>query len=99
MFNYLDGGLNLNRSKESLNIKGCDDFTWFQPFALELLDKVLSVFEVVWGLVYQGFDDVRKLLGNPICDGPPTGNNGSEGGAYFVDFREAIELGGTALVG
>ena len=56
-------------------------------------------FEVVWGLAYQGFDDVGKLLGNPICDGPPTGNNWSEGDACFVDFREAIELGGTALVG
>ena len=99
MFNYLDGGLNWNRGKESLDIKGCDGFPWFQPFALELLDKVLGVFKVVWGLAYQGFDDVGKLLGNPICDGPPTGNNGSEGGACFVDFREAIELVGTALVG
>ena len=37
-------------------------------FALELLDKVLSVFEVVWGLAYKGFDDVGELLGNPLCD-------------------------------
>ena len=57
------------------------------------------VFEVVWGLAYQGFDDVGKLLGNPICDGSHTGNNGSEGGACFMDFREAIELGGDCTSG
>ena len=43
-------------------------FPWFQLFALELLDKVLSVFEVVWGLAYNGFADMGELLGNPICD-------------------------------
>ena len=31
---------------------------WFQPFALELLDKMLGIFEVVWGLAYKGFNDV-----------------------------------------
>ena len=68
MFNYLDGGLNWDRGEESLNIKGGDGFPWFQLFALELLDKVLSVFEVAWGLAYKGFDDVGELLGNPIGD-------------------------------
>ena len=65
----------------------------------ELLDEMLSVFKVMWGLAYKGFDDVGKLLGNTICDGPPTGNNGPEGGTCFVYFGQAIKFGGTALVG
>ena len=81
MFYYLDGRLNWNRCEEGLYIKGCNVFPWFQPFALELLNEVLGVFEVMWGLAYKGFDDVGKLLSNAICDGPPTGNNGPEGGA------------------
>ena len=36
----------------------------------ELLNEVLGVFEVMWGLAYNGFDDVGKLLSNAICDGP-----------------------------
>ena len=40
-----------------------------------------------------GFDDVREFFGYPICDGSPTGNNGSEGGACFVYFGEAIKFG------
>ena len=68
MFNNLDGWLNWDRCEESLDIKGGDGLTWFQLFALELLDEVLGVFEVVRGLAYQGFDDVGELLGNPIGD-------------------------------
>ena len=60
---------------------------------------MLGVFEVMWGLAYKGFDDVGKFLSNTICDGPPTGNNGPKRGACFMDFGQAIELGGTALVG
>ena len=46
------------RGEENLDIKGGDDLPWFQPFALELLDKMLGVFEVVGGLTYQWLDDV-----------------------------------------
>ena len=53
----------------------------------------MCVFEMVWGLAYKGFDDVCKLLGNPICDGPPTGNNGPKGCTCFVNFGKAIEFG------
>ena len=68
LFNYLDGRLNWDRGEEILDIKGGDGFPWFQLFPLELLDKVLGVFKVVRGLAYKGFDDVGKLLGNPIGD-------------------------------
>ena len=70
MFDYLDGWLNWNRSEEGFYIKGCDGFPWFQPFDLELLDEMLGIFEVVWGLAYKWFDDVGQLLGNTISDGP-----------------------------
>ena len=99
MFNYLDGWLNWNRCKEGFYIKGCDGFPWFQPFALELLNEMLGIFEVMWGLAYKGFDDVGKLLSNTISDGPPTGNNGPEGGACFMDFGQAIKLRGNCTGG
>ena len=54
---------------------------------------------MVWELGYKGPDDVLKLLGNTICDGTPTGNNGFKGCTCFVNFGKAIEFGGTALVG
>ena len=57
-----------NRCEESLDIKRGDGFPWFQPFALELLNEVLGIFEVVGGLAYWGFDNVGKLLSNPIGD-------------------------------
>ena len=68
MFNYLDGWLNWDRGEESLDIKGGDGFPWFQLFALELLDEVLGVLKVVRRLAYKGFNDVGKLLSNPIGD-------------------------------
>ena len=46
------------RGEESLEIKGGDDLPWLQPFALELLDEMLGVFEVVGGLTYQWLNDV-----------------------------------------
>ena len=36
---------------------GGDDVPWCQPFAMKLLDEVLNIFEVMWGLTYQWFDD------------------------------------------
>ena len=39
-------------------------------------------------------DDVSQFLGHPICDGPPTGDNGPEEGANFMYFG----FGGTTLV-
>ena len=90
--------MNWNRSKESLNIKGGDGFPWFQPFALELLDKVLGVFEVVWGLAYQGFDDVGSSLATPYVMDPLLETMGLRG-CLLCGFGEAIELGWTALVG
>ena len=50
------------------------------------------------GLAYKGFDDVCKLLGNTIGDGPPTGNNGSKRCTCFVNFGQAIEFGGNCTV-
>ena len=60
---------------------------------------MLGIFEVMRGLAYKWFDDMGKLLGNTIGDGRPTGNDGPEQGACFMDFGQAIKLGGTALVG
>ena len=54
---------------------------------------------MVWGLAYKGSDDVCKLLGNTICDGPHTGNNGPKGCTYFVNFGKAIEFGGDCTGG
>ena len=48
---------------------------------------------MVWGLAYKGFDDVCKLLGNAIGDGPSTGNNGPKGCTCCVNFGQAIEFG------
>ena len=47
----------------------------------------------MWGLANKGFDDVGEFFGYPICDGPPTGNYGPEGGTSFVNFGKAIEFG------
>ena len=58
LLDYVDGGLYWNRCKECLYIIGGDDVPWFQPFALELLDEVLGIFEVMWGLAYKWFDDM-----------------------------------------
>ena len=58
LFDYVDGWLYWNRCKEGLYIIGGDDVPWIQPFALELLDEVLGVFEVVWGLAYKWLDDM-----------------------------------------
>ena len=58
LFYYLDGRLYWDRCKEGLYIIGGDDFPWFQSFALELLDEVLGVIEVMWGLAYKRFFDV-----------------------------------------
>ena len=38
-------------------------------------------------------------MATQFCYGTPTGNYGPKGGANFVYFAKAIELGGTALVG
>ena len=47
LFDYLYGWLYWYRGEQSLDIKGGDDLPWFQPFAHELLYKVLGVFEVM----------------------------------------------------
>ena len=86
VFDYLYGGLYWNRCKEGIYIIGGHDFSRFQPFALELLDEMLCVFKMMWGLAYKGFNDVGKLLGNTISDGPHTEHNGSEGDTCFVYF-------------
>ena len=65
----------------------------FQLFALYLLNEMLGVFKVMWGLANKGFDDVGEFFGYPICDGPPTGNYGPEGGTSFVNFGKAMEFG------
>ena len=44
-----------------------------------LLELLMTVFEVMWGLIKQGRGDVGQFLGHPICDGLPTGDNGPEG--------------------
>ena len=46
----------------------------------------------MWGLAYKWFDDIGKLLGNTIGDGPSTGDDGPEGGACLMDFEQAIKL-------
>ena len=51
-FDYLYGWFDWNKSIQSLHIKGGDDLPWFQLFTLKLLDEVLCIFEVVWGLAY-----------------------------------------------
>ena len=58
LLDYVDGGLYWNRCKEVLYIIGGDDVPWFQPFALELLDEVLGIFDMMWGLAYKWFDDM-----------------------------------------
>ena len=80
--------------KRAFTSKDLMVFPWFHPFALELVDKMMGIFEVVWGLTYKWFDDMGRLLGNTIGDGPPTGNNGPEGVACFVDFGHK---GGTVV--
>ena len=95
MFDYLYGWLDLHRGKQSLHIKGGDDLPWFQLFTLEMLNEVLYVFEVVWGLAYKGFDDMGKLA-TPYVLNPPTGHSGSEGCTCFVNFGKAIEFGGVS---
>ena len=57
------------------------------------------MFEVVGRPANQGFDDVGQFFCHPICYGTPTGHYGPEEGANFVDFGQAIKLGGTALMG
>ena len=70
-FFYLDGRLNWTRCKEHLYIKGCDGFRWFQPFALEQLNEVLGVLEVMWGLAYKGIDDAwESYLATPYVMDP-----------------------------
>ena len=58
LFDNLYGRKYWYRGEEDLDNKGDDDLPWLQPFAVELLDKMLGVFEVVEGLTYQWFDDV-----------------------------------------
>ena len=86
MFDYVDERVHGIWSEEGLGIMGSHDLFWLQLYLLH----VLSVFEMVWGLVNQGANDVGQLLGHSICDEPPTGNNGPEGGANFVYFEKAI---------
>ena len=45
-------------------------------------------------LTNQGENDVFQLLCHPICNGTPTGHNGSEGDANFMYSGEAIKLCG-----
>ena len=45
----------------------------------DLFDNMLCVFEVVWRLANQGFDDVCQLLCHTICYGTPTGHYGPQG--------------------
>ena len=54
-------------------------------------------FKEVGRLANQWFDDVSQLFCHTICYGPPTGHYGP-GGASFVDFGKAINLGEIALV-
>ena len=51
-------------------MKGGDDFPWFQLFALELLDKMLGIFEVVEGLAYKGLMVYASSLGTPYVMNP-----------------------------
>ena len=50
--NYLDGWVDWDRSEQGLDIKGGDDLPWFQLFVLDLLDEMLGIFEMMWGLSY-----------------------------------------------
>ena len=64
------GGWTGTEVNKAFTSRGGDDLPWFQLFTLELLNEVLCVFEMVWGLAYKGFNNVCKFLGNTICDGP-----------------------------
>ena len=69
----------------------CDDCPLLQFYLLNLLHKVLGVFEVVWWLAYQEADEACKFFSHPIGDGAPAGHYGPEEGAKFMDFGKAIK--------
>ena len=60
---------------------------------------MLGVFKVVWRLTNLGANDVCQLLWHPVCNGLPTGHDGSKGDAIFVYFGEAIKLLGDSTSG
>ena len=82
-----------------LDIIGKHGLPWQQLDQLDVINKLLGVFDLVRRLAHQGSDDVNKLLGHPMGDHFPPGYNGPNRSAYFKDFGESIKLGGTALVG
>ena len=58
---------------------GGHDLPWFWLYHLDVLYRVLSIFEMVQGLANQWANNVCQLLGHPICDGSHTGNNRPKG--------------------
>ena len=92
MFAYVDGRVHRNWNKKGFDSIICHKLPWSQLYLLDVLYEMLSVFEMVWGLANQGANDVGQLLDHSICDRPPTGHNGPEEGANFLDFGKAIKL-------
>ena len=78
LLNYLYGEVPQNQCEKGLNIIWFNFLAWFQSSLLYTLHK-MCIFEVVWRLTNQGADDVCQFLCHPICNGNPTGHNGSEG--------------------
>ena len=64
-----------------------------------LFNKVLGTINMVRGLTNQGLEDFGKFLGHTIGDRSTTGHYRPEGSVWFVDFGEAIKLGGSTTCG
>ena len=54
---------------------------------------------MVWGLSKHRVDNGGQLLGHPICNRSPTGNNGSKGVPTLYILGRPLNFGATALVG
>ena len=80
-------------------LASCDVITpLFQPFVLDLLDKMLCIFEVVERLTNQWFDDVSQFFYHPICYGPATGTIDLRGMLTLCLYEFVFKFGGGVFV-